>query len=128
MEVLELRIGDWVIDTFNDKKTPVQVFALTSDTPENPLGQTINHSSPNMFQPIPLTPEVLEKCGFEYGENDTANFYVNGLFCVYLPGSFFKDGRIYFDQWFTVPLCPKHLHQLQNIIYFLSGEEINYKP
>lgn len=77
--------------------------------------------------PIPLTPEILEKCGFEKQDNrwyklniceDYINLYFESLAKAELSisGLGMKLPHI------------EHLHQLQNLIYSLTKQELEYKP
>jgi hypothetical protein len=73
--------------------------------------------------PIPLTPEILEKCGFLAGADHMKGqwVFVNGA-------SLFPDGQYftYLDQ--RRPLSTvKYLHQLQNLYYRLTGQELEVK-
>jgi len=71
------------------------------------------------FDPIPLTPEWLERLGFDKdtGEKESQPFY--DVF-VWVYGSW----RIKFDN--TVYIGPeiKYVHQLQNLWKALTGEEL----
>lgn len=78
------------------------------------------------FEPIPLTEEKLVKCGFEFKERVSGKikeyrtdilsiFYNdNGIVSVNIGIQRIDDGKRI-----------KHLHQLQNICFALSGEELN---
>jgi hypothetical protein len=77
------------------------------------------------FFPIPLTDELLVKCGFEkvYNEiiclpNDEADLKFELSNGVLIPDQF------YTGQPMTKEACPKYLHQLQNLIYALTGKEL----
>ena len=50
MKASELRVGNWVTDEFGDQ---VQVFE-------------VNEIYASVYEPIPLTHKIVEKCGFEY--------------------------------------------------------------
>lgn len=73
------------------------------------------------FDPIPLTPELLEKCGFELlvGDYDFDTYSKNGIevwehdegYCH----SYAFGGDV------------DHLHQLQNLYFVLTGEELEIK-
>lgn len=116
----ELRIGNWVnvsgntIDTYQTSK-PKQVSieflnAIKIENDERPDGIL------TWFSPIPLTPEILEKCGFVKYEPmmyrlkegwhwiavDTNSLYINGKQVVLI----------------------EYLHQLQNLYFALTGEEL----
>lgn len=82
----------------------------------------------NDWEPIPITPEILEKCGFKRGNDltDRNVFYATGIhsqihsICV-------GDGGIMLHRSGTTMLLETHirsLHQLQNIFYCLCGEEL----
>lgn len=51
MKASELMLGDWVLDTRTKKPLRVNPFMAEMEVPE--------------WEPIPLTPEILEKNGFE---------------------------------------------------------------
>lgn len=81
------------------------------------------------FNPIPLTPEILEKCGFEEVEgNIYYKFFDYKEFRVFIH----KENNSVFMYWKgnTVDDSVNNLpiHRLQNIIFALTGEELNYTP
>ena len=70
MKASELMIGDWVLDG--------NVYAqVTSITCDGNIETTHNeHSNIELVEPIPLTPEILEKNGFEKAlDEDGAECY-----------------------------------------------------
>lgn len=72
------------------------------------------------FNPIPLTPEILEKLGFEF---DTITFSKSYFLLA--------EGDNGFDVWIgglsKVKLNPiKYVHELQNLFYAITKEELNY--
>ncbi|MDM1049484.1 hypothetical protein [Sphingobacterium hotanense] len=78
------------------------------------------------IQPIPLSEEVLLKCGFEKCEKHE-NFYFIKL------NDWTKIYVAFHEKQYAVELsvskhsfCPKvkHLHQLQNLYYALCGREM----
>ncbi len=128
----ELRIGNWV-DA--GQLGYVQVA-------------TIDPTTGGYSSPIPLTPEILEKCGFKMGmskgvsrltddldydpeqHGDTyywdlkvpKNDHVQDLGTFNLV-QFGKDNDILWaHQWLRVKL--KSLHQLQNLYFSLTGTEL----
>lgn len=117
----ELRIGNWV------NRCP-------SDNPDEWLQGQVEHILPEMWgseliEPIPLTPEVLLKCGWEdkgYYQNGRfrASFLNDGSLKISLPTNGDDSGimRYYFDTY------PKYLHQLQNLYFALTQTELTYKP
>lgn len=62
--------------------------------------------------PIQLTPEILEKCGFknDFKVGRHADDFVNDVYSV-----MYKH---------AIVTKVKHLHQLQNLYYALTGEEL----
>jgi hypothetical protein len=81
----------------------------------------------NEYEPIPLTPEILRRCGFFetstdgefiYNERGIIKININNIGLIS-----FNVGEIIFS---TV----HYLHQLQNLYFTLTGEELeinNYK-
>jgi hypothetical protein len=116
MKANELRIGNWV--DVNGKFCKVQSI---SDDGINYTDETDHYEDQSynyilwcsIFDPIPLTPEILEKAGFEKGLN----------------GYFFKGGVEYNLKRHMLEgfgYCEiLYLHQLQNLYYALTGEELN---
>ena len=141
MKAQELRIGNLVnvpnkeqspfrIDYFDENKVyQNQGFYNTEFglVPYHPLTWDISDCAP-----IPLTPEILEKCGLERTGN------LNPI----ASRKFYKIGRIIIEHiagdriavYVDSPLediligYQDHLHQLQNLYYSLTEEEQNYKP
>ena len=106
MDANELRIGNWV-------KEEDGRFVYIHDT----LG--IDHHS--QFHPIPLTPEILEKAGFEKDEDFEGRFHhVNKIVTVE-----FEDGIIrWMDNTYIYHQEIKHLHKLQNLYFAIIGDEL----
>ena len=129
MKAQELRIGNLVnvpnkeqspfrIDYFDENKVyQNQGFYNTEFglVPYHPLTWDISDCAP-----IPLTPEILEKCGFV---SHAINYYHLGEFYI----SYANIGLFEYRHRDTYVIF-KHLHQLQNLYYALTGEELNYKP
>ena len=72
-------------------------------------------------KPIPLTEEWLLKFGFELDIEDDG--YSKGKYKV----SVSDEGCIFFiyDSYYPIEICEfKYIHQLQNIYFALTGEEL----
>lgn len=93
---------------------------------------TINGKPEHEFSPIPITPELLEKCGFSFDEAKSY-FYLqikgNGLialhkddFSIFIADSFDELGFAG-----SKKACIKSVHQLQNLYYCLTGSELECK-
>lgn len=70
------------------------------------------------YEPIPITPEILEACGF-VKERDKWE----GEIDLYM----WRDGiyRLCVDEFGALNCDLKYLHQLQNVVHALSGIEIS---
>lgn len=110
----ELRLGNWI--EVNDKK--YQVIYLS----ENGCGYDHEEFiSFDRIQPISITNSLLEKAGFhkdDYGyknEKVALNQYEE-VFHLRLPqGTGFGQGI-------------KYLHQLQNLYFTISGQDLSVRP
>lgn len=72
------------------------------------------------FEPIPLSPEILEKAGFEIPVNTSSYAYRMGKWAVFL----WPTGAISVE-FKNIEICElQHLHQLQNLYFSLTGEEL----
>lgn len=119
MKTTELRIGNKA--TFLDKIVTIE--ALSGDL-VSVSGFERNKFTPifqnhNGLKPIKLTEEILLKCGFVKDEFD--NWENETRLGLYKPEEF--DG--YLSVWgeSTVGEC-NYLHQLQNLYYALTGQEL----
>lgn len=115
----ELRIGNWVkIVSPNDgfmKANPKLIFDI------------LYESDGVKVQPVPITPEILGKCGFEKDNNDMENedycewhqkdFPVIGELCSQSEYKYLFDTE-------TDTLRIYYLHQLQNLYFALTNEEL----
>ena len=119
----ECRINNWV--RYDNRE--FQIHAIAEEFPcLNTDEFGIGVVSWKSLEPIPLSPEILENCGFEkdrYGFNhrdEHLSFYykhgiANG---TYEPA--WKETLI------GTPI--KYIHQLQNLYFSLCGEELIFKP
>lgn len=100
------------------------------------IGRCHSGTSYKDIVPIPLTEELLFKIGFKiieneyslgYGNNDDHVFYIDkgGFILVCINGIFKKHYDIEQDNWYSFQgIEIKYFHQLQNITYALTGEEL----
>lgn len=79
-----------------------------------------------LYKPIPLTPEILEKCNME--SNGAHPFYQPVWYATKMYGSIVKDGdgfNIEDYEGGNILDNPFHyLHQLQNLVHVLTGQEL----
>jgi hypothetical protein len=134
MNANELRLGNWV-----EANSPMmQVKEITEHT----VGLYMPGSEADPFlydideiNPIPLSPEILEKCGFELNRNNELSIEINDIasHLELMSGA----GGFYYPSFTQTPQGDEErtvyfnrinsLHQLQNLIYALTGEELTYK-
>jgi hypothetical protein len=109
MEAKELRIGNYVYDNYRE------VYKLIVKSDFLNLDYRIEF---DILKPIPLTEEILFKCGFEEDgqlfHNQIA-LYKNGV------GGFNYNVN-YFEHENLEEI--EHLHQLQNLYCALTGTEL----
>lgn len=90
-------------------------------------GYLINKSIPiSHLNPIPLSLEILEKCGFDGNSHPKRRFKrMDGVLTLYFEnGVFTMEDEDYFQN--NMPHI-KSLHQLQNLYYALTNEELEIK-
>jgi hypothetical protein len=119
----EIRVGNWLGSSLLKKTTYHQV-----DT--HFLRQLVFNSRdedipilPFFWEPIPLTPKILKKAGFE-----PMNYGDGGFFYEITHGDFtFTQGdKNGFCEVFLndTNLRVQYVHQLQNLYFALTGEEL----
>lgn len=91
---------------------------------EDPKGFNIAHS------PVPITEQVLKDCGFEakkstsHSEGKPKDYY-----CYSLLGFTYNDiQKTWWNKNLLLTNPPKYMHQLQNLIFATTGQELEYKP
>lgn len=96
-----------------------QILAIQKHDEPKDSQQNVYQSDNTIIEPIPLTDEWLEKFGFNKFPNqkkyDMDNFWACGL----------RNG----NEWHFEDLeCfVKYVHQLQNLFFALTGEELTIK-
>jgi len=130
MTVNELRIGNWINIQGNFKK----VLGIDYLHKEH-LIISDGYYQLDWCEPIPLTEEILLKCGFRMGKGKWGNTFSimesNGYVCMF-DVEHWTDTDVnskYHNYWHTRGLLNgnklKHLHQLQNLYFALTNQELN---
>jgi len=121
IDLKELRIGNWINikNIMNGSCEPEQFSAWGDYLDFETYGE-----------PIPITEEILIKCGLEIKRGTPASSS-----SVY---SDFYQYRLYLGEynslhldaadWFPKIAEIKYLHQFQNIFFALTNKELNYTP
>ena len=130
MKANELRIGNLL--RFNNLIEPERIIKVTGRflIPFTTNGNNVN----NYFQPIPLTEEWLMK--FEFEKHPTKDYYYHdcGEYVIRVVINAFSGTIDNDSSWFIsiqtgfasqpVTLVRKYVHQLQNLYFALTGEEL----
>lgn len=126
MKAQELRINNWV-------KHPKGHYLQVREILQPALsvkgtGGVRDELIYSDVSPIPLTPEILEKCGFEWSIYHQAFHKIGFVFD--LSERHVRGYYLHISRNNSIIICPEilHLHQLQNLIYALTGEELEFKP
>lgn len=112
----ELRVGNLVSSESGE------IFDIT---PTNI--RLLHHNDKTPIYPIPLTPEILEKCGFVF---DGDFNYQNGKLILHdMTDTEIKCFEVYWQYPKDIMvvanfLTVKYVHKLQNLYYELMGEEL----
>ena len=119
MKETELRIGNWVKLKDQEVNTHAQVEGLGN----------LQHVAGQLWpieelEPIPLTEEWLTRFGFKEVGNNC--WLVGNGFYIDFRKSHIEEGFVY---WIDVNsndnfIQIKHVHQLQNLYFALTGEEL----
>lgn len=114
----ELRMGNWVDLAGEKVPQKVNIKILQFITHAN----AINDNHP--FEPILLSPEILEKARFSKKNLDDD---VDGDFWCLKEGyrflfEYHKAENVFYNGKLGIQI--KYLHQLQNLYYALTGEEL----
>ncbi len=119
----ELRIGNWINDISGN---PTQVRGVGTN------GIWISKSGPateTAFKPTPLTEEWMVKFGFlsvqiDHPAPNHLAFELNGLHVkIYHTGEI----AIWYNGHALIPHIHKYVHQLQNLYFALTGNELELK-
>ncbi len=151
IEVRELRIGNFIYKKIHKKDNPLEVVEVLSIDGSfdildvKNIGGYITEKCPfKDFERILLTEKWLFKLGFKVKDkkshHDTDIFYIPtfeidyclvyadfrldyGLYVEYTDSPFPEDD----EKLYPITFGIKYVHQLQNLLYSLTGEELTIK-
>ena len=124
MKANELRLGNLIRYT-NEKDLNRSLRGTVLNVDIDTLMYVENNVRADFYEPIQLTPSVLEAAGFEYIPEGL--LYADKHHCIY------EGGKISGEIWKFQPFCTidhdctvslHYLHQLQNLIFALTGTEL----
>lgn len=116
----ELRLNNWVQYQSSQGMTPIKVADMNSEGIELFVHDYHPHNirCDLMYEDltgIPLTPELLEKCGFV----NNGELFDNNKWTI----RFHRQGcAVYYDDRWLRDM--QHLHTLQNLFYFVTNTEL----
>lgn len=118
----DLRIGNWVklLQTDIFIQIGLSNFYEMYDHEQNDDYTYCEH-----LIPIPLSPEILEKCGFKKKENISYSSGMPTPFMVFRIDDF--TFNTHQELWWyngVLKNQPKYIHQLQNLYFSLTGQEL----
>src|SRR5690606_20711074 len=119
MKAIELRMGNIALNSSNEAVTVREISnTLVKTTPDD-----IHLISE--LKPIPLTEEILLKCGFEKHGNF---YYIKSFKSIYISRPWLEANHLLLKTLGGECISKvKHLHQLQNLYFALCGEELEVK-
>jgi len=139
----ELRINNWLLDGQSIMRQVEYVGATIGL--KNDIGGTDKYQKNPVFSydiemlnPVPLSEDILLKCGFEkfYPKPFSSGhltLHHNGMFYFrpsYLGGYYWGISEKVIDDYVEPSDCKpiQYLHQFQNWWYLIFGEELTYTP
>lgn len=119
MKAQELRIGNKVIDS----SYPTLVSEIEQLHSEYAITSYSDSISYEYLQPIPLTPELLEKCGFVDALGGYQQKMENNHVVII---TWYDDTqkRVFLNSNYIGIIHLQYLHELQNLIFALTGTEL----
>ena len=136
MKATDVMVGNWVclLSIMSDDKYPVQVLEIQDDCIKYYIGGKKMMVRFKYIEPIPLTPEILEKNGFKsyipeghletvYACQDISKAVADELYALwpYQDGSFYLLLRV--DGKDMVRMDVHYIHQLQHALRLCGIEK-----
>ena len=130
MKANELMIGDWVLTLDSTHKE--KVFAQVDAIEEGKHSILVTKECSNWFvdidwiEPIPLTPEILEKNGFVKVENTLTSTIIYSFRDSLFRIGVFDFSHITMDSYYTDSSCDifiSSVHQLQHALRLCGIEK-----
>lgn len=113
----EIRIGNYIADIW----TPNGLFKVTELRKDKIFYGNCFKAKYDDIRPIPLTEDILIKAGFLQFDSHCED--AKGVYEYYNYKYDIYDQILFVEEWRRVAKIG-YLHQLQNLIFALTGEEI----
>ncbi len=129
MEPTELRIGNFIQYNSPDHSICFDLVVGINYSDDFHVHMVELHGRTpiniNGISPIPITPEWLERLGFELhkpcGDEGFIKWkHKNGVYLLWI------EGKFWHDHWST-GIWINSVHQLQNLYHALTGQELTVK-
>lgn len=125
----ELRVGNLVVLNVNYKDNIHRIDEIYTDEVKVTSiedGGCFPIMKLRTCKPIPLSPEWLERCGLlDSGSSYKGELRFKG--CGHLTIEVIEKGNLGYFAPFNKTIEIKYLHQLQNLYFTLTGEELQIK-
>jgi hypothetical protein len=115
MKASELRIGNWVNKSLKSGSGRI----LQTQTNVQDIVRLHENTGSFNYEPTPLTEEWLLNFGFE-PDKDNAHFLNKEPFTL----KEHPEGFVVWHKGHALGIVVKHVHQLQNLYFALTGEEL----
>ena len=121
MNYKDLRYDNWVKGHLTGKYLQVDWLVMKHMADGNI--QSVYTPDIPVYEPIPLTPEILVKAGFEeiYKSSMHTTFYKDKVSYYFWHQTAMQYADFMGNQYDNI----QNVHQLQNLIHSLTGEELN---
>ena len=122
MKTSDLRLGNLLMNSYSEE--PEAVDCITTNRGLKDIQFCVNGEVIDFFKPIPLTEEWLLKFGFEQLDDDAdIMYYQRGHFGI----NTWMDNSKFWMRSCTPSPTIQYVHQLQNLYFALTGEELKSK-
>lgn len=128
----DLRVGNWVQDEHGIIQYVYRIWQEGVELSADATGiEDLDYESKELFG-IPLTNEILKKCGFK--EDIDGDFIIEYTrIALIVVEGLENDWLVRYRQDVGIPYMAfnintpmNYLHQLQNLYYCLTGDELQY--
>jgi len=126
MKAYELRLGNWVFDIMDKQNIELSLDDFQC------MNNFVRSNHPIPYKAISLSTEWLKKFQFVKKEERYFKDFKGGSIsindegeCVLFVGDDYTLNVAMDYKCCTLPVEIKHLHQLQNLYFALTGEELN---